>query len=287
MRNKFYIVLSWFTLPFLWFYRNRLRVLAYHTVNNPTNFEKQLNYISTHFTVITPIELKEHLYHNKKLLKNAVLITFDDGDSTVLENGLPLLEKYNFPATLFVITELVGTSKPFWWYEMEQLLDKSSANSKVWEVKKIPNAERVAYLDEIRNKNQRKITQRQLTLEELKLMQSKNITIANHSHTHPMFDKSTSEELDFEMQMTSNYLLENGFEHELFAYPNGNYDLESEKILKKHGIKFAFLFDHFINAKNINPLRISRIRVNTEDNLNEFKTKVTGQHSLIMNFNKK
>jgi poly-beta-1,6-N-acetyl-D-glucosamine N-deacetylase len=287
MRNKLYSVLSYFSLPFLWFYKNRLRVLAYHTVNNPINFENQLKYISTHFNVITPTELKEHLDNHKKLPKNAVLITFDDGDTSVLENGLSLLEKYNMPAILFIITELLGTSKPFWWYEIEQLLDKSIANSKVWEVKKIPNAERVAYLEEIRKANQKKVTQRQLTLEELKLLHSKNITIANHSHTHPMFDKSTSEELDFEMKMTANFLIVNGFEHELFAYPNGNYDLESEKILKKHSIKFAFLFDHLINVKKINPLRISRIRVNTEDNLNEFKTKVTGQHSLIMNFNKK
>jgi peptidoglycan/xylan/chitin deacetylase (PgdA/CDA1 family) len=271
----------------MWLYKNRLRVLAYHTVNNPANFEKQLKYISAHFNVITPSQLKEHLDNHKILPKNAVLITFDDGDTSVLENGLPLLEKYKIPAILFIITELVGTSKPFWWYEIEQLLDKSIANSKVWEVKKIPNAERVAFLQEIRKANQKKITQRQLTLEELKLLHSKNITIANHSHTHPMFDKSTSEELDLEMKMTENFLVENGFEHELFAYPNGNYDLESEKILRKHSVKFAFLFDHLVNEKKINPLRISRIRVNTEDDLNEFKTKVAGQHSLIMNVNKK
>ncbi len=286
MRNIFYRILSWFTIPFIGFSKKKLRVLAYHTVNDEVSFEKQLIYISKNFNVISSDDLKQHLLQNKALPEKALLITFDDGDISVLEKGLPVLKKYNLPAVLFVITELINTSKPFWWYEMEQLLDKKTADSKVWEVKKMTNTERLAYMDEIRSLSESQIKQRQLTTKELKLLHSSNITVANHSHTHPMFDKSTVEELESEMNMAHDYLKENGFAYEMFAYPNGNYDLTAEKVLSEKGIEYAFLFDHLINDRKINPLRISRIRVNAEDNLYEFKAKVSGLHSLIMNLTK-
>lgn len=277
MRNLYYLILSWFAFPCLWFYRNRVRVLAYHTVNDKVNFEKQLKYISRHFNVISAKDFKQYLAGNIGFPKNTVLITFDDGDRSVLENGLPLLTKYKLPAVLFIITDLIDTCKPFWWYEIEKLVDKS----KVWEVKNISNANRLAYLDKIRRSNDKQVFQNQLTTQELKLMHSNNITISNHSHTQSMFDKSTKEELELEMNKSKSFLTHNEFDHELFAYPNGNYEIIAEEVLKKNSIKFAFLFDHLINEKSINPLRISRIRVNREDDLNEFVTKVTGQHSLL------
>jgi len=285
MRNLFYTILSWFSVPFFFFYRNRLRVIAYHTVNDKVSFENQLRYIFENFNVISSQDLKQFLQKMKPLPKNSVLITFDDGDVSVLENAIPLLEKYNLPAILFVITDLIDSTKPFWWYEIEQLVDKKIAYSKVWEVKKIPNAERVVYLEELRTANPNNVNQNQLTTRELKLMHSKNVTIANHSHTHPMFDKSTRKELQSEMALSNSFLKENKFDHELFAYPNGNFDIQSEEILKESTIKYAFLFDHRLNKKAINPLRISRIRVNSDANLDEFKTKILGLHPILYHFN--
>jgi biofilm PGA synthesis lipoprotein PgaB len=47
----------------------------------------------------------------------AVAITFDDGERSLLEHGLPLLEKYDMKATLFVVTEHVGKR----WNDLDML----------------------------------------------------------------------------------------------------------------------------------------------------------------------
>ena len=126
------------------------------------------------------------------------------------------------------------------------------------------------------------LTYEQLTTSQLKEMQAGGIIIANHSHTHPMFDKCTAEELDREMGISTEILKDLGFSHEIFAYPNGNYSEQSERAIKKYGIKQAFLFDHKINSGEINPLRISRLVVNDSTPLWKFKLILSGWHSKIL-----
>lgn len=70
-------------------------------------FEDQLRYFKQHFQ---PVFLKDYWNmrnHNQQLIKNAIVITFDDG---FLDNwvwAFPLLKKYNLRATIFVSPELV------------------------------------------------------------------------------------------------------------------------------------------------------------------------------------
>lgn len=112
--------------------------------------------------------------------------------------------------------------------------------------------------------------------------------IANHSHTHPMFDQCNSDELKYELQKSTEVLESMDYQAKVFAYPNGNFDPTAEQELIKEGVKMAFLFAHKLNEKNINPLRIFRIRVDSDTNLKEFKVKVSGLHSFIYhNFRKK
>ncbi len=50
-----------------------------------------------------------------------VSITFDDGYSSTYENAFPILSKYEFPATIFVVTGYIGVEKNF--MNWEQLLE--------------------------------------------------------------------------------------------------------------------------------------------------------------------
>jgi peptidoglycan/xylan/chitin deacetylase (PgdA/CDA1 family) len=72
-------------------------------------FEDQLRYFKEHFQ---PVFLKEYWNMRSKkqpLIKNPIVITFDDG---FLDNWIwayPLLKKYNLKATIFVCPELVDS----------------------------------------------------------------------------------------------------------------------------------------------------------------------------------
>ncbi len=95
----------------------RIPVLMYHAVGEqpwssitglfvrPTELEKQLSYLSENgYTTIT----FEDFYRLDEIEK-PVMLTFDDGYDDNYSELFPLLKKYNAKATVFVITELMGT----------------------------------------------------------------------------------------------------------------------------------------------------------------------------------
>ena len=256
---------------------NKLRVLAYHSIHNSKNFENQIKFLKKNYKVITGEELNNEF-------TNSLVITSDDGDVSFYYNAFPILKKYNIPAVLFVITDLIDTKQPFWWDEIEYYLGKEEGNKKVWEVKNWSNKERVTFLQDLRKSSDKpELLKEQLTTKQLREMQEAGIIIANHSHTHPMFDKCTDEELVAEMMHSTGILKELGFTENIFAYPNGNYSQKAEKVLKKYGIKKAFLFDHRTNRiDNINLLRTSRLVVNDTTPLWKFKLILSGWHTKIL-----
>lgn len=108
-------------------------VLNYHKVSDeflslaiaPADFDYQMRYLRDHgYHTITPDELYAALEGNGKLPENPVLITFDDGYQDNYDNAYPILKKYGFKGTIFVVTSFVGTRKGYLTWdecrEMEQ-----------------------------------------------------------------------------------------------------------------------------------------------------------------------
>ncbi|MDR5590573.1 polysaccharide deacetylase family protein [Christiangramia sp. SM2212] len=263
------------------FFRRKIRVLAYHKVPDIRSFQEQVKYLKSNFNIISLEDLIDAFYHGKKLNPKSLLITFDDGDYSVYENALPILKEENINAVLFIITKLINSNQTFWWDELEYYLGENKGNEITWKLKDLPNIERENFLSELRDKSEKpSLRVKQLKSEELQIMNKSNLQIANHSHTHPMFDKCSVAELEKEMDQSMSFLKDLNLYSDVFAYPNGNLDLTSEKVLQNQGIKLAFLFDHKL-ANLYNPLRISRIRVDASLPIHEFKAKVSGLHSII------
>lgn len=59
------------------------------------------------------------------VLRDAVVVTFDDGYADNLEVALPLLEQYEIPATFFVAAGYIGARREFWWDELERVVNDS------------------------------------------------------------------------------------------------------------------------------------------------------------------
>jgi peptidoglycan/xylan/chitin deacetylase (PgdA/CDA1 family) len=89
-------------------------VLLYHHVDpnyaiTPGLFDWQMKYLQQHgYSVITLSELIESMKGPRKLPKKSVVITFDDGFLNTWTYAYPILKKYRFKATLFMITGLAG-----------------------------------------------------------------------------------------------------------------------------------------------------------------------------------
>ena len=109
-----------FLLSLNWIFKpKRVYVLMYHSISNsswkhsitPEVFEQQIVYLVKNYNIISCHDVVDYLEGKKKITQRAVAITFDDGYKDVYTNALPILKKYNIPATLFIPSDFsVSTS---------------------------------------------------------------------------------------------------------------------------------------------------------------------------------
>ena len=64
-------------------------------------------------TIVPLAEIVDRLAAGREL-DGLVAITFDDALLGVLEHAAPILEAHRVPATVFVVTDVVGVDPPFW-----------------------------------------------------------------------------------------------------------------------------------------------------------------------------
>lgn len=94
----------------------RVPIFMYHAVSDktwgidslfvkPSDMEEQIKYLLDNG--YTPIWFED--LENADSITNPVILTFDDGYDNNYTELLPLLKKYNVKATVFVITDFVGT----------------------------------------------------------------------------------------------------------------------------------------------------------------------------------
>ena len=120
----------------LWEEHNKKEVvvLVYHRFGNrkypSTNislpdFEQHLNYLKNNgFVVMNFGDAVDYITNPKALyLDKVACITVDDGYKTFISNGLPLLKKFNFDATLFINSESVGGGSFMNWAELKEVHD--------------------------------------------------------------------------------------------------------------------------------------------------------------------
>jgi len=80
----------------------------------PENFEEQMRWLSRTFEV-------QEFERCRVGRRAAIVVTFDDGYLDNWEVAKPILERHGVPATIFVATGYVGTSREFWWDELERV----------------------------------------------------------------------------------------------------------------------------------------------------------------------
>lgn len=101
-------------------------VLMYHKVNpnpetgnlglrvNPDDFEWQMRYLFEQgYQSISLRELRDYVEEGKPIPPKSMVITFDDGYKDNYIYALPIMEKYGFTATIFVVVNTIGKVNKF------------------------------------------------------------------------------------------------------------------------------------------------------------------------------
>jgi peptidoglycan/xylan/chitin deacetylase (PgdA/CDA1 family) len=92
----------------------RLAVTAQH-------FAEHLEVIRTRYQPMRLEELAVSLAQGR-VPRRGIVVTMDDGYADNLHAARPLLEHHGVPATIFVASGYVGSGRPFWWDELEQIV---------------------------------------------------------------------------------------------------------------------------------------------------------------------
>jgi hypothetical protein len=103
-------------------------VLLYHRISDepdcfrnsvtPKNFAAHLEIIRKY---TNPVSLQDVVTAagSGSGVRSGVVITFDDGYADVYETALPLLRRFEVPATVYVVAGMAGADQEFWWDELE------------------------------------------------------------------------------------------------------------------------------------------------------------------------
>lgn len=108
-------------------------VLNYHKVVDEhmslsvplADFEQHMKWLKEYgYTSITPEELYEFIVNGSELPEKPVLITFDDGYKDNYNNAYPIMKKYGFKGTIFVVTGFLGVYDNYMtWEQAKELAD--------------------------------------------------------------------------------------------------------------------------------------------------------------------
>jgi peptidoglycan/xylan/chitin deacetylase (PgdA/CDA1 family) len=256
-------------------FQNGSAILLYHRVAeldrdpqllavSPANFAEHLQILRRKTNVVALRDMVRNLDSDSS--PRSVALTFDDGYADNLIYAKPLLERYETPATVFVVSGHVGTDREFWWDDLDRLLLRSEDSG--WSVEERTESEprHVEYRsthaklrashpkrrDEMLGELQKRVNggarsrtgYRALSREELvQLADGGLVEIGAHTVTHPVLARLDCAEQTQEIEQSKKDLQEwLGQPIHSFAYPYGgksDYDGNSVGSVRQAGFRMA------------------------------------------------
>lgn len=170
----------------------------------PAQFEQQMEYLARNeYRCLTLCEAVAHYRISGRLPGKSFVLTFDDGYQDLLLTVCPILDKFSFTATIFLVAGQMG-SLSNWWGQ---------------------NGARSGLL---------------LTPAEARVLAQRGYTLGSHSLTHP-FLTSLDDQSAFEEIRNSRVLLQEQLDIKIdyFSYPYSDTNARIERIIKSVGYKSA------------------------------------------------
>jgi len=214
------------------------------------DFEQEIKFLKSHFNIVSLDEIVNTLQSKKKFTKPTVAITIDDGFKDNFELLFPVLKEENIPATIFLSTSVIGTTRMNWYDQLASMIlhashkelkvdglfdgkifSLSSNENKrfayvqiVEALKNVDIQKRDQYLKNIENclglpKEDKPLM---LNWDEIRTMNKAQVSFGGHTHTHPILTRMPLEEAKKDiLDSKLNIERELGVKVKHFAYPNG------------------------------------------------------------------
>jgi peptidoglycan/xylan/chitin deacetylase (PgdA/CDA1 family) len=240
--------------------------------------ERHLDWIGRHFQVIS-LEDLDAKFNEIPLLRPSAVVTFDDGYSDVYHHALPLLKRKGIPAGVFVITDLVGSSKLPMHDELHALLVQASRQwtslpvglsamlrkhylaacvpDRSLTLARDPFSATRLLLKHLSQADVQRVIEslggaaaigdvlrdalRPLSWEMLAEMRDTGMTIGSHSKTHPFLTHESGQRVLEEVKDSRAELQRRlGVNAACFAYPGGGFNDTVTQAVAAAGYRYAF-----------------------------------------------
>ncbi len=273
MHELLFKILRYSGLPFLFrevVQKRRVTIVMMHNISLSAA-KQAFRYWKRHYNTVS---MQDYLNaRNKesdyKLPKKPLILTFDDGHKGNYEL-ISLIEELKMSVTIFLCSDIVGTSRHFWF------LHKGCNAEKL---KRIPNKNRIEKLAENGFSQTKEYPVRQALSDDeiLEMKESPLIDLQSHTRFHPVLTKCTQQKA-FDEICISKETLEKNYILDItgFAYPNGDYGEREIGIVKKAGYKYALSTTTGQNSLKTDLYKLKRFSVNDSENLDEIVVKTSG-----------
>lgn len=216
-------------------------ILLYHTVDDsftrayarwavtPARFDAQMSWLKqAGYTPLTISDLVAGFSGLTPLPANPVAVTFDDGLRDFLTGALPILERHDVPATLYIVTGRIGATSDW-------LADLGEGGRAM------------------------------LSWDEVRAIDDAGIECGAHTISHPELDILPLARAAEEIQ-TSKAELEDALQHDVasFAYPHGYASRRTRRLVREAGFTSACRVRHALSALSEDRFALSRV-IMTED----------------------
>jgi len=237
---------------------------------SPARFERHLAFLKRSEYELSSLE---DIQKNKDHLR--IAITFDDGYSDNYLKARPLLERYEVPATFFIVSGSVGSDEEFWWDHLERVIingegfldrlrleiqgeamewerpgngkaSREQAYRKIWEALSVLSLqEKRSAIKQLESQIRATVPVRKdylpMNRDQVgRLAGSGLFTIGSHTISHPFLDRLSKEEQQREIGKSKTDLEEmTGRPVDIFSCPHGRYNDETADILKNNGYCLA------------------------------------------------
>jgi len=218
--------------------------LCYHNISNKggnlytisvEDFENQIIYMKERgYKSISLDDLINYYDYGVSLPKKSILITFDDGLEGVYKFAYPILKKYGFKAVFFIISGRVERITNFVnWNELKEMVDSGvfEIGSHTYDSHKTQN----------------------INGKFVSVISTKNDNEDYEGFKERVIDDLSLSKTEIEKNIGEKILA--------FAYPYGEYSIDTINFLKEVGFRFAFTVIKGINIKSTSKFELRRYSI--------------------------
>jgi len=262
-------------------------------VVTPGTLRRHIAWLRATFEIMRLQDWLDRARRKEHLPKRAVALSFDDGWRDNFEFALPILFEERVPATLFLATDFIGTTRQFWpnrllrvlrndylrtcsadevqWLRARLRTDPSMSTADlsalVAHAKQLPEQELIACLDRIEDKWGLGEGGRSLLswAEVREMVDSGCIDIGSHGCSHLRLREGISQETLYSEVVESKMRIQRelGKVVPIFCYPNGDSSKDSERLVREH-YRAAVTTRAGINTPRTDPYRLHRMAVHED-----------------------